>query len=645
MNADRPDAMPAGERQPLPSRAITLSPPDSEYPHDVLATLPIQIAVLDRKGTIVFVNQAWEVFGLETQEPKLFCGLGANYFDACRSATGSDAALAQEVVRGLTAVAAGELPEFCIDYPCHAPTCQYWFLLQATPLPSADGRIVVSHTNITARKRVESDLQENRARLAAALASMTDAVCISGRDGRFIEFNAAFASFHRFDDKTQCAAYLSDHRDFLEVCFENDDLAPRDQWAVSRALRGETATNVIYKLRRKDTGASWLGSYSYAPIRNSEGDILGSVVIGRDVTEAVQREQALRAREARWQAVLNTAMDAIVITDDDGTITSVDPATEQMFGYTASELIGRRASLLLPRARRREFLLRLGAFSQTHLLGYRHELTAQRKDGVTFPAEIVVNAIVGDGYAAVIRDDTERVEARKRLLEIASNEQRQIGQELHDGIAQDLSAVTLFASAVIKALDKPAPEVQAADRQWLRNTATRIYDGLEGVHRQVQRLARGIMPVQIDAEGLQGALATLVEQTNAPRLVRCQFVCPSSVSVANNATATHLYRIAQEALGNALRHAAPRNVIVSLIRDRNYVVLEVSDDGLGIDAALTVRGAKCAGVGLQTMRYRARAIGGSLTVARQEQGGTLVRCELLQEPSLEKLQRDRRDAL
>ena len=132
--------------------------------------------------------------------------------------------------------------------------------------------------------------------LEAALAGMTDAVFISDTAGQFIEFNDAFASFHRFRNKAECAKWLSDYTDILDVFMADGEAAPLDMWAVPRALRGETVTDAEYTLRRKDTGETWVGSYNFSPIRDKDGVIVGSVVVGRDITERKRAEEQLRKR-------------------------------------------------------------------------------------------------------------------------------------------------------------------------------------------------------------------------------------------------------------------------------------------------------------------------------------------------------------
>ena len=162
------------------------------------------------------------------------------------------------------------------------------------------------HIDITERKRAEDALQKSHTELEAALNSMTDAVFISDTLGNFIEFNDAFATFHKFKNKDECAKTLAEYPEFLDVFMADGTLAPLDMWAVSRALRGEVVTDAEYTLRRKDTGETWFGSYNFAPIRDKDGTIIGSVVIGRDITERKRAVEDLRQSRAdldRAQAV------------------------------------------------------------------------------------------------------------------------------------------------------------------------------------------------------------------------------------------------------------------------------------------------------------------------------------------------------
>ena len=142
-------------------------------------------------------------------------------------------------------------------------------------------------------EKVNKELNESKAKLQAALASMTDAVSISDVDGNFIEFNEAFVTYHRFNNKSECAKNFREYTDKLEVYTKDGEIVPVEMWADSRALRGERKNNAEYILKRKDTGQTWFGSYSFSPIFNDNVEIIGSIVVCRDITEIKQAQQEI----------------------------------------------------------------------------------------------------------------------------------------------------------------------------------------------------------------------------------------------------------------------------------------------------------------------------------------------------------------
>jgi PAS domain S-box-containing protein len=149
--------------------------------------------------------------------------------------------------------------------------------------------------DITQRRQNEAALRASRAKLDAALAGMSDAVFIADTEGHLLEFNDAFVSFHHFGSRQECPRTLADYPAIFDVSMADGAPAPLEQWAAARALRGEVASSVEYTLRRKDTGQSWIGSFSFAPIRATDGAtdgaIVGAVVTGRDVS-GIKRAQA-----------------------------------------------------------------------------------------------------------------------------------------------------------------------------------------------------------------------------------------------------------------------------------------------------------------------------------------------------------------
>ena len=209
--------------------------------------------------------------------------------------------------------------------------------VSASPVRAPNGEIIGSVAvvrDVTERKINEQLQAATLLKLEAALGSMADAVFISDTEGRFIHVNDAFATYHRFKNKSECLKTLHEYPDILNVYMPDGELAELSQWAVPRALRGETATNVEYVLQRKDTGEKWVGSYNFAPIRSRDGAIIGSVVLGRDITERKALENALMESEARYRAIIEQALDVILLVDSkNGEIIEANARFTEHFGY------------------------------------------------------------------------------------------------------------------------------------------------------------------------------------------------------------------------------------------------------------------------------------------------------------------------
>lgn len=154
--------------------------------------------------------------------------------------------------------------------------------------------LISSMIDITEHKKIEDELIKSKNRLEAVIRSMNDAVFITDVKGNFIDFNEAFATFHKFKNKDEVYRILARYPDYINVYFEDWTLAPFDMWAVPRALKGETVPNEEYIFQRKDTGETWWGSCSFGPVRDSNGKIIGSVVVTRDTTKRKNIEQELK---------------------------------------------------------------------------------------------------------------------------------------------------------------------------------------------------------------------------------------------------------------------------------------------------------------------------------------------------------------
>jgi PAS domain S-box-containing protein len=218
---------------------------------------------------------------------------------------------------------------------------------------------------------------------------------------------------------------------------------------------------------------------------------------------------------------------------------------------------------------------------------------------------------VADALAAAI----ERRVLEEELLNASSREQQRIGQDLHDSLCQQLAGIEFQNSVLVQQLSK-TPEAQAE--------AARIGELIRNATKQARALARGLSPVEIEPNGLMSALTSLaINATNLFR-VHCSFECPQPVLLANRTSATHLYRIAQEAIGNAVKHGQAKTVVISLKGGDEELILTVKDDGVGFSQD----GRAIEGMGLRIMDYRADMIGAMLRIDSLKGEGTTVACRL-----------------
>jgi signal transduction histidine kinase len=219
------------------------------------------------------------------------------------------------------------------------------------------------------------------------------------------------------------------------------------------------------------------------------------------------------------------------------------------------------------------------------------------------------------GYTAVAVNVTERRRLEREILEISDREQAHIGQELHDGLCQQLVSLAFDANALKADLTgQGSAQVK---------TAERIADLLDVAITEARQLARGLFPIRLQAEGLPPALEELARTTRERTGLECRFEPGSFASIGDKVAATHLYRIAQEAISNAVRHSHAKAIWLRLNGSDGQLSLEIEDNGMGLPPAAQ---RESGGMGLHIMDYRARVIGGRLSLSDRANGGTRVCC-------------------
>lgn len=230
-----------------------------------------------------------------------------------------------------------------------------------------------------------------------------------------------------------------------------------------------------------------------------------------------------------------------------------------------------------------------------------------------------LEAKVKERTVALTNEMATRERLEKELLAVSEREQRRIGHDLHDGLCQHLTASALAAQVLGETLDaQDLPE--AID-------AGRIVNLIEEAIGQTRDLARGLFPVRLEADGLVAALHELAGNMTKRFRISCVFQSkPLSLDVNDAAAAVHLYRIAQEAAMNAIKHGLAKHIAINLITEADVLTLSISDDGTG----LPEKWRTSSGMGIHIMAHRALMIGAEFSVQREANGGTLVQCSVKQ---------------
>ncbi len=339
-------------------------------------------------------------------------------------------------------------------------------------------------------------------------------------------------------------------------------------------------------------------------------------------TERKLAQTALSDSEARMHAILETAVEGIITIDERGAIESLNPAAERIFGFSAAEITGQNISRLMPSPYRKEHDSYLANYRQSgkaKIIGIGREVVGQRKDGTTFPMDLAVSEVrLVDRrlFTGFVRDITERKRLEQEILEISGHEQRRIGQDLHDGLCQQLAGIELLSQV----LEQKLATKSAAEAARAAEIARHVREAIT----HTRSLARGLSPVELEANGLMSALQELAASVEKMFKVECRFQCEESVLLFDHAVATHVYRIAQEAINNAIKHGKAKRVGISLANGGASVVLKIQNNGLPFPDLKS----RSIGMGLRIMNYRASLIGASLEIKGRGRSGTLVTCSL-----------------
>lgn len=343
----------------------------------------------------------------------------------------------------------------------------------------------------------------------------------------------------------------------------------------------------------------------------------------RDVTERYRTQAALEESERRFRSLFEASPDAVFVEALDGTVLDVNPAACRLHRTRREVLQGQHLRDLVPPEQRESIMRdfqRLARGAVDRLEAYSWTVNEH-----AVPVEIRAGRFVYDGQEAVlliVRDVSERRALEREVLRISEEERQRIGQDIHDALASRFSGMALLSRGLAGQLRRG----EAVEAEALDELAELAREGGE----EALALARGLNPVNLDREGLQSALAELAHATERLSGLPCTLHVDEALPPLQTEAATQIYRVAQEAASNAVKHAdGASQLAFHLRREDDRLVLAVTDDGPGLppDARESTHDeASGDGMGLHVMPYRARMVGGTLSIDTGAGEGTTVTC-------------------
>jgi PAS domain S-box-containing protein len=431
-------------------------------------------------------------------------------------------------------------------------------------------------------------------------------VAITDERGKITYVNDKFCAISKYSREELLG---QDHR-IINSGYHSKEFM-RDLWITithGKVWKGEI------KNRAKDGTFYWVDT-TIVPFLNKEGKPRQFVAIRADITERKCAEET----SIRMAAIIDSSDDSIVSKTLEGIITTWNRGAEKLFGYSALEAVGQPMLILFPPERSHEeadILARIAAGQTVE----HFETVRLRKGGRRFDVSVTVSPIKdGQGRivacSAIARDISERRHLEQAVASAAEQESARIARELHDGLGQQLGGLLFLMNSLsrdLRATNSPQAE-----------TASQLSSELATALKQARNLAHDLYAVPPQPDGLVQALENLADRVATERGIQCEFAGEASILVKNQSVASHLYRIAQEAVQNALKHSRSTCINIKLTQTASALELSVHDNGVGFPTP-----GNSHGLGLHTMAQRAKLIGGQLFSQTRPVGGVQIVCSV-----------------
>ena len=469
---------------------------------------------------------------------------------------------------------------------------------------------------------------DTSALLRAIVESSDDAIIGKALDGTIVSWNAGAQRMYGYTASEavgQSIAVIvpSEHREQLQQILA--------EIAQGRGVASHETVRVTRDGRLLDV------SLTVSPILDVTGCVIGASAIGRDITQAKRVEAALRASEARYRSIIDAAVDAVLVIDRQGQIEVFNAAAERLFGYTATDVLGRNVNMLMPQPYHGEhdqYMARYIATREQRIIGVGREVTGRRQDGTTFPVHLSVGEMAIDGepkFTGILHDLTARVVLETQLREQAAL--TRLG-EMAAVVAHEVKNPLTGIRGAVQIIGGRLP-AGSQDAEVIKEIVARI-DALNDLMKDLLLFARPPQPrlAPIDPLPLLETVVSLVRQDPGAHAVTIEV---DSASYPVLADAELLKLVVQNLLLNAIHAIAGSGAIrVTLRAIGRMCRITVTDNGPGIPPAVREKlfvpffttKARGTGLGLSTAKRFIEAQGGTIAIECPPGGGTSVSIEL-----------------
>jgi PAS domain S-box-containing protein len=590
-------------KRPLPPVSATRALRESEQRlRAILETAVEGIITIDERGTVESINPAaLKLFG---HPATAVLGRNVNRLMPSPVREAHDGYLADYLHTGVKKVmGSGREVEGLRKngevFPLH---------LSVTEFETAAGRRFVGFLrDITETKRSNEALRLSERRFRSIYEHAATGIAIADSDGRFVQCNPAYCRITGYSEP--------ELRTLSFPTLVHPDDRPYNLRLIRRLVDGVVPSiEMENRYLRKDGQPVWVHKI-VSVLRDSRGHGSQLVALVTDISVRKKMEDALRQKEQDLSAFFAGSPIGLMWVSTGGTVLRANRAQLDMLGCAEADVLGRPvvefdggndlAGLLSFVDQGGEKIHNQSAVLRCHRGGVRQVLI----DVVAIRADRKL--VRSDWF---VRDISRRVDLEREVLSISERERRRFGQDLHDDLCQTLTGIAFRCETLAQRLTGLSRS-RARDAEELAALVRRT-------NAHAREMARGLSPLPLGADGLATALKELASRTTRFFHVDCRLQCKTPVLIEDEATGIHLLRIAQEAVGNAIKHGQPRHIEIGLTKNDREIVLAIRDDGRG----LPKHRKPTKGMGLRVMQYRAGVIGGSLLVQRQAGGGTVVVC-------------------